>query len=294
MKLLLLFCLLLAPAMAVAESAPLVFGDGGQIKMLYDRRQRPQSVYLNGKVYLVYNGDGEKGAEPKAKTKPMVITYDPSTRTFSDSVALGPGDKDHHYGPVIWADSEDYLHILFGCHKTPGTHLISKQPAATGSSVEAWREGSEIAPSISYPTFHRISDGRQVIYYRTEGHISSWTYRISEDNGNTWKGPETPVTDMDIKGRFEWSSYQACLPSKDGKSLHVAFTSYDDNRDNQDERYFNPRYGHKVSNGWKYNLYYVALHENQWVCGDAFSEGWGPSLKCNLRIWSAFWLALSA
>ena len=37
-----------------------------------------------------------------------------------------------------------------------------------------------------------------------------------------------------------------------------------------------------------------ALHENQWVCGDAFSEGWGPSLKCNLRIWSAFWLALSA
>ena len=44
---------------------------------------------------------------------------------------------------------------------------------------------------------------------------------------------------------------------------------------------------------WK-SLVKEALHENQWVCGDAFSEGWGPSLKCNLRIWSAFWLALSA
>ena len=111
----------------------MVFGEGGQIKMLYDRRQRPQSVYLDGKVHIVFNAGGEAGASPKAPTRPMAVTYDPRTREFSGTVTLGPGDKDHHYGPVIWTDEDDRLHVLFGCHKTPGTHLISKQPGKRGS-----------------------------------------------------------------------------------------------------------------------------------------------------------------
>ena len=37
------------------------FGKDGQIKMLYDRRQRPQSVFLNGKVHIVFNADSENG-----------------------------------------------------------------------------------------------------------------------------------------------------------------------------------------------------------------------------------------
>lgn len=38
-----------------AERVPVAFGEGGQIKMLYDRRQRPQSVYFNNKVHVVFN-----------------------------------------------------------------------------------------------------------------------------------------------------------------------------------------------------------------------------------------------
>jgi len=37
------------------------FGEGGQIKMLYDRRQRPQSIHLNGKVFIVFNAGGDPG-----------------------------------------------------------------------------------------------------------------------------------------------------------------------------------------------------------------------------------------
>ena len=59
--------------------------------MLYDRRQRPQSVYLNNKVHIVFNAVGKKGAPAGAPTKPMAITYDPSTGEFSDIVTLGPG-----------------------------------------------------------------------------------------------------------------------------------------------------------------------------------------------------------
>jgi len=117
------------------------FGEGGQIKMLYDRRQRPPSVYLNKKVHIVFNAGGQIGASPKARTRPMAITYDPATREFSEIVTLGPGSKDHHFGPVIWADENDYLHVLFGCHRTPGTHLISKQPGWIGSGLDSWDTG---------------------------------------------------------------------------------------------------------------------------------------------------------
>ena len=237
----------------------LSLGEGGQLKMLYDRRQRPQSVYLDGKVHIVFNAGGEPGAPGRSPTKPMAVTYDPTNRVFSDIVTFGPGDDDHHYGPVIWADEEDHLHVLYGCHSTPGTHLVSKEPGRIGSGADDWTAGAEIAPKISYPTMYRVMDHQQLIYYRTAGHISSWTYRLSDDNGITWKGPETDVIDLDNKGRFEWSSYQCKLPGKKGRYLHVVFMAYDDNRKDDPERYYNPQYKKAVSNEWKYNLYYVKI-----------------------------------
>ena len=266
------------------------FGEGGQIKMLYDRRQRPQSVYLNGKVHIVFNAGGQIGAQPKAPTKPMVVTYDPLTREFSEVVTLGPGSRDHHYGPVIWADEGDYLHVLFGCHRTPGTHLISKQ----SGSIDSWSDGAQIAPGISYPTFFRIYDDKELMYYRTSGHTSSWTYRISDDNGKSWAGPANNVTDMDIKGRTEWSSYHTILPGRDGQFLHVAFITYDDNKSNDPKRFYNPRYRRAVNNGWKYNLYYIRIdlqtHEVTNFDGEHMSTPIDidqADAKC--RIWDTKW-----
>jgi hypothetical protein len=240
-------------------TAPMAFGHGGQIKMLYDRRQRPPSIYLHNKVHIVFNAGAEAGSTAKGKTKPMAITYDPQTRTFSDVVTLGRSSSDHHDGPVIWADRNDRLHVLYGCHKSPGTHLISKRPATIGHDRDAWNEAPRIAAGISYPKVHRIHGANQLVYYRTDGHFSSWTYRVTKDNGATWTGPVNDVTDMDSKGRLEWSSYQTTLPSRDGRFLHVVFTSYDDVKSNDPKRLFNPRYDQPVSNEWKYNLYYVRV-----------------------------------
>ncbi len=80
-----------------------------------------------------------------------------------------------------------YLHVLYGCHSSPGTHLVSRKPASIGGSPDNWEVGPEIAPSISYLTF-----------YRTKGHISSWTYKISDDRGlygqaRGRKDPEAPA-----------------------------------------------------------------------------------------------------
>jgi hypothetical protein len=240
------------------------FGKGGQVKMLYDRRQRPQSVFLKDKVFIVYNAGGTAD-KAKSPTKPMANVYGTKSRTFSQSIILGPASKDHHYGPVIWADNNEHLHVLFGCHRTPGTHLITQNPA----DISSWKEAPQIAPSISYPTFYRIYNNQELVYYRTAGHISSWTYRISKDDGKTWAGPQNAVTDLDIKGRTHWSSYHTVLPSKDGRFLHVAFMAYDDNRDNDPKRFYNPRYKSKVSNEWKYNLYYLKIDLQT---GDVFND----------------------
>ena len=218
--------------------------------MLYDGRQRPQSVLLKNRLFIVYNGDARPTKNDKGSAYPMLISYDPRDRSFSKPVRLGQkSDSDHHYSPIIWADKDDYLHVLFGCHKTPGTHLISEHPVNNGTSKITWQEGTQIAPRLSYPTVYRIDGDREVIYYRTDGHTSSWTYRISEDNGRTWIEPAKDVTDLDSKGRLDWSSYQTKLPSRDAKYLNVVYTDYDDNKHSPDpQRFFNPRYDRLASN----------------------------------------------
>jgi len=253
-----LICLFLYPLYASAAQEPVSFANTGQFKMLFDRRQRPPSVYLDNKVHIVFNAGGEPGAEPKAPTKPMAITYDPATREFSEIVTLGPGDGHHHYGPVVWADEDGYLHVLYGCHRTPGTHFISKQPGSIGNSLDSWDVAPQIAPGISYPTVYSIYDNQELIYYRTGGHTSSWTYRISDDNGRSWTAPANDVTDMNINGALDWSSYQSKLVSKDGKFLHVAFITFDDNKANDPNRFYNPRYNQAVY--LKYNLYYIKIN----------------------------------
>jgi hypothetical protein len=274
---------------------PVAFAGGGRFKMLYDARQRPQSVHLKGRLYIVYNGDAKPTSNSKGSARPMLITYDPQSRSFSKPERLGPSRSDHHYSPIIWADKENYLHVLHGCHKTPGKHLISELPVQKGPLKITWHEGPQIAPKLSYPTVFQISDDRELIYYRTDGHISSWTYRISNDNGKTWNGPDHDVTDLDLKGRLDWSSYQTKLPSKDGKYLHVVYTDYDDNKNSPDrQRLFNPRYNTLASNEWKYNLSYVKINlENGEVSNTAGRVLKTPIdidySKLHCEIWDTDW-----
>ena len=75
--------LFLFPFHFLADQFPMPFDSGGQVKMLYDCRQRPRSVYLNGKVYVVSNAGGKAGAPAKSPTKPMAITHDLKSRALS-------------------------------------------------------------------------------------------------------------------------------------------------------------------------------------------------------------------
>jgi hypothetical protein len=249
----------------------LSFGQGGQLKMIYDRRHHPQTVFLNNKVYVVYNGGASINDEDKGMTYPFVISFDPGAALLSPPIKLGAkGSNDHHYCPIIWADNSNFLHILSGNHSSAGAHLISKKSADIGKSAEDWSIAPQVRNSLSYPTVYNIYDNKKLIYFRTGEHRSSWTYLISSDEGKTWLGPKNNVVDLNAGGETqeennkiglpEWASYQTCLPSKDGKFLHLAFCYYDDNKSNIPEKFYNPRYGTEKNLDFKYNLYYVKIN----------------------------------
>jgi hypothetical protein len=130
----------IAAGEASSAHSLLEFGSNGKRNMLYDARQRPQSVLLHGRLYIVYNGDASATKNGKGNAYPMFISYDPQSRKFSEPVRIGPKSTDHHYSPIIWADEADYLHVLHGCHLTPGSHLISSKPIGAGVIDVIWKE----------------------------------------------------------------------------------------------------------------------------------------------------------
>jgi hypothetical protein len=266
-----------APKTENAEPHIVSFAAGGPLRMLYDSRQRPQAVYLKDKLHIVFNGGAisrdTKNAKRKAVSKSMAVTYDPRTRTFSESVTIGRDySSDHHDGPVIWADMEDKLHVFYGWHHDLGTHLISNEPRDIGTGLDDWSDAPAPSSKMSYPWMSRIYDNQQLVFYRTDGHYSSWTYRMTGDNGQTWEGPENDVIDLDLKGGMDtdWSSYLAKEVSKDGNFLHIGFMSYDDYkrpRSPQEKasgkldrtRQHNPLYDNRKTSNYKYNLYYLRV-----------------------------------
>jgi hypothetical protein len=260
-----------------AEPKVVSFGEGGIVKMIYDARQRPQAVYLNDKLHIVFNGEGRlkenKNSKRKAEARPMAVTYDPDSGEFSETVALSETfSADHHDGPVIWADLEEKLHVFYGWHHDLGTHLVSDKAGSIGSSRDDWSESTAPSPKMSYQWMSRIYDDKQLVFFRTDGHYSSWTYRITSDNGKTWERPEHDVLDLDLHlGKdTDWSTYTAKEVSKDGNYLHLGFVAYDDYKrpvspqeiasgELEIRRMQNPLYGNRVPSNYKYNLYYVKI-----------------------------------
>lgn len=237
-----------------AQSVP--FADNGGLKMLYDNRQYPQAVVDGDKVNIVWRG--EEGL-------PYLAAYDLKTRTFSERRMLMSGmeikikegkyRKDHHFAPVIWMDSENHFHTMFGCHNTAGVQLISRKP----HSVDGWERGSSPSDSMSYPKVHQIHDGGTLIYYRHTGHLGMWQYRLSSDGGRHWDGPPKTTIDLnampqDGEHASHAGSYNTTTVSADGTRLHVAFIW------KVEDPVLNTRYDQMLTDHTqRYNLYYFFI-----------------------------------
>lgn len=232
------------------------FADNGTLKMLYDNRMYPQAVEYDGNIYIVWRG--EKGF-------PYIITYHLKNRKFSQPYMLLTNrenqvnarkyKRDHHYAPVIWCDPKGHLHVLFGCHNSTGIHLISKK----SGQITQWKEGSPVADILSYPKVHQIYDRKTLIYFRHQGHLGSWQYRVSSDFGKTWVSPANPVVDLNREPQDgvmadHAGSYNTTRVSKDGRTLHVAFIWKVENP------VMNSRYRRILDDHTqRYNLYYLKV-----------------------------------
>ncbi len=239
-----------------------VFGEAGGYKMIYDRRAGPVAVQgEEEQVFIAYQGSARPANSRKVWATPMVTAWDPRSQSFSASVPIGPSSMDHHHGPVIWPDAKGHLHLLSGCHRTTGSHLISNEPGNLGSNLADWTHGSGFPFYISYPHVFVLPEERALIFYRTYGHTSSWTYQITETNGILWDRPENDLTDLDTGGYLDWSAYHSAKVDPEGKYLHVAFVDYDDNKAKDPKRFFNPGYDLPFRNGaQKYNLYHLKVN----------------------------------
>ncbi len=249
-------CFLGTLALPTVDGAPAAepFAKNGGLKMLYDNRQYPLAVAVDGKTHIVWRGsDG----------LPYCASYDMDTREISDAICLTDGyedeinasqyRRDHHYAPVIWSDSDGYLHTLFGCHRTTGIHLVSERPGDSSS----WRRGIDFSESISYPKIHRIYDGKTLVYTRYSGHLGFWQYHVSDDGGHSWQGGGRPVVNLgadpqDGAHAAYSGSYNTTAVSEDGKRLHIAFIW------KVEDPLFNTRYNKILGDHTqRYNLYYL-------------------------------------
>jgi hypothetical protein len=232
------------------------FANNGTLKMFYDNRMYPQAVVVEGKMFAVWRGD---------EGHPYVISCDLNTREFSAPLNLMKGYEeeadlkryasDHHYAPVIWSDSQNYLHVLHGCHRTKGIHMISEKPG----SAKSWVRGPDISESISYPQVHRIYDDQTLIYSRLSGHLGYWWYHISGDDGRSWAELPKPAINMsgepnDGKWASFSGSYNTTAISSDGKRLHISFIW------KVEDPVFNTRYKEILhDHTQRYNLYYLYI-----------------------------------
>ncbi|MCP5120317.1 MAG: hypothetical protein GY953_56705 [bacterium] len=268
-------CLFLLGVSALAGEQPLPFAENGTLKMLYDNRAYPQAVEFDGSIYMVWRG--ERGL-------PYIRSYGNASGAFSEPYMLLSGiatpadikryERDHHFAPVIWADAAGRLHVLFGCHRTPGIHLVS-----TGEGITGWRQIDSPAESLSYPKLHRMDGDKTLIYYRHQGHLGWWTYRISSDNGLTWTGPERPPVNLSAKPQDGWladhaGSYHTTRLSADSETLHIAFIWKVENP------VPNARYRRTLGDHTqRYNLYYLKV---DLASGDVFNVA-GKRLEAPVR-----------
>ena len=239
---------------AVETATP--FADYGCEKMIYDVRMGPQAVEHEGLIYFVYQG-GKEGPEGH----PFIRSYDLASQAWSDPHQIGQvRHYDHHFAPILWFDAKAHLHVLYDCHGRSSSHIVSETPKA----IDRWKDAPQVAPSISYPRVFALADGRHLMYSRTFGHMGYWTYRLTEDGGNTWTDSR-PLIDFDQNpqdGKDLWAgSYESVELDADGTGLHIGFVYLDEQVGvkKHSKHAINPLYNQVIHTNGRHHLHYAHL-----------------------------------
>ncbi len=170
-------------------------------------------VTLGGKTHVAWL-DSVSGTR--------VCTYDHATGTLGPAVAVGEG-HDNHGGPSMCADSEGYLHIVFGPHHHPFQYRRSVRP----KDVSEWTPVSTFAERATYPSL--VCDGEDTLHvvYRRSGEVWRLVYQ-RKPKGLGWS-EAVELLEVPCKGYTQWGN----ALSVDGKDrLHLGFHLYASARNN--------------------------------------------------------------
>jgi hypothetical protein len=180
-----------------------------------------------------------QGYDPNTgKFTVWVGTNQLGTSTWSTPVALtdpalvSGQTMDNHGMASIIADSDGYLHLLYGPHHGPMLEAVSNNP--WDASAFRWPQIINTAPwnLTTYSSMVRDSTGMLHFVYRGENSSGEWRviYQNGTTNGTgttTWGTPQplasTANGTSDTTG---YSDYDATIAVGAHDSLHVAYMMY--------------------------------------------------------------------
>jgi hypothetical protein len=232
----------------VTDNAPTPFARHGAEKTIFDARMQPQALYHEGAVTVAYqaNPEGLPG-------HPHITVYDASRGAWTRPHRLGfVHEADHHLAPIVWLDAAGLRHVLYGCHRSPGVHLVQAAPGA----VDNWRRVDPIGDDVSFPSVRHIDAHRRVMTHRVGGHLGHWVYRTSDD-GVTWSPPR-PLIDFNRDPADTIDRHAGCYlttcAGREPDVLHLGLCRWDDRED------VHPHYSIHSASHSRYDLYYLKLN----------------------------------
>ncbi len=146
----------------------------------------------------------------------QVCTYDNSTGKLGPVVEVGRG-HDNHGGPSMCADSEGYLHMVFGPHHHPFQYRRSLRP---NDSTE-WTRVSTFGNKATYPSL--VCDAQDTLHvaYRQSGNVWRMMYQ-RKPKAKAWSEP-VALLSVPCKGYTQWGN--ALCIGENGR-IHLGFHLY--------------------------------------------------------------------
>lgn len=137
----------------------------------------PVAVNYDNRTYMGFNGYNDD---------PYVMYYDHD----NDSVVgpfqvsdLGLDPDDDHGQPILFIDSSEYIHVIFGGHASPLRECVSSNP----NDISSWENATVVVNPATYPQLIETSDGVMYLFYRRVSVTDwQWDFMKSSDDGQTW------------------------------------------------------------------------------------------------------------
>ena len=166
----------------------------------------PHAVYVSSqnKIFLVWQGVDENW---NYEGDPFISYFDTNTKTWATPVRIGSNPTwtrtsppDEHGHPVMWIDTDGYIHVLWGGHGVDIKHAKSQSPY----DISSWNESTFCSGSCgTYPKV--FWEGNTIyVFRRKSSDTSSLTMRKSTDGGDTWGSDTTIVSNSDSESMYWW------------------------------------------------------------------------------------------